>query len=247
MSDILSETPRLSLPVMAAAQAQKHVTHNEALAALDRKVHTLLQGLQVETPPALPTEGEAYHLGVAPSGAWSGRTGWLATYLDGGWTFDLPFEGMTVFSAADGQLATYYGGAWILLADTVGITHTQRLSSTPHGAETLHRILEEEVTVSGESSVTTIVIPSRSVVYSVSTRTTAAITGASAYDCGIEGETKKFGGSLGITAGSTNVGVIGPTAFYAPTPVWLTAVGGSFTGGKVRVAIHYFMPSAPTL
>jgi hypothetical protein len=73
------------------------------------------------------------------------------------------------------------------------------------------------------------------------TRTITATTGAASYDCGIAGEPTKFGGSLGITAGSTNSGVIGPQAFYLPTPVRLTANGGAFGGGAVRVAVHYLM------
>jgi len=39
--------------------------------------------------------------------------------------------------------------------------------------------------------------------------------------------------------------VIGPQAFYAPTPIMLTANGGSFTGGDVRIAIQYLLPTAP--
>jgi hypothetical protein len=89
------------------------------------------------------------------------------------------------------------------------------------------------------------VIPDRAIVLGVSTRTVTAITGAASYDCGIAGEPAKFGGSLGIAAGSTNSGVIGPQAFYAPTPVRLTANGGGFTGGAVRVAVHYLMTRGP--
>ena len=70
--------------------------------------------------------------------------------------------------------------------------------------------------------------------------------GATSYDCGIAGEPAKFGGSLGVASGSTNVGVIGPQAFYAPTPIVLTANGGNFTGGDVRIAIQYLLPTAPT-
>jgi hypothetical protein len=44
--------------------------------------------------------------------------------------------------------------------------------------------------------------------------------------------------SLGVAKNASNVGVIGPTAYYADTPVVITAAGGSFTGGKVRVSIH---------
>lgn len=47
----MTETPRLGLPLMAAAQAQKHVTHNEALMLVDALV---LSPLKFRTrPPGL--------------------------------------------------------------------------------------------------------------------------------------------------------------------------------------------------
>ncbi|MEP2758839.1 MAG: phage protease, partial [Hyphomicrobiales bacterium] len=82
-------------------------------------------------------------------------------------------------------------------------------------------------------------------VWCVSTRTSTAITGAASYDCGIAGETSKFGGSLGISEGSTNAGVIGPQAFYSDTAVRLTANGGSFTAGAVKVLLHFMLPVVP--
>ncbi|MEO9649063.1 MAG: hypothetical protein ABJG04_03490, partial [Roseobacter sp.] len=106
--------------------------------------------------------------------------------------------------------------------------------------------VEEELTgLSGASVDTSIVIPNRAIVFGVSTRTSTTITGATSYDCGISGEISKFGGSLGIAAGSTNAGVIGPQAFYSDTAVRLTANGGSFSGGAVKVVLHYFLPVVP--
>ena len=43
-----------------------------------------------------------------------------------------------------------------------------------------------------------------------------------------------------------DIGVIGPQAFYADTPIVLTARGGSFTGGSVRIAIHYLTLGGPS-
>ena len=99
--------------------------------------------------------------------------------------------------------------------------------------------------LSGASVTSTITIPDRAIVLAVSTRTVTTVTGATSYDCGIAGTPAKFGGSLGVAAGSTNVGVIGPQAFYAATPIVLTANGGNFTGGDVRIAIQYLLPTAP--
>jgi hypothetical protein len=107
-------------------------------------------------------------------------------------------------------------------------------------------VLEQTLSgLSGTSVDSSIQIPDRSILLGVSTRTATTVTGATSYDCGIVGETDKFGGALGVAAGSTNVGVIGPQAFYADTPIVLTARGGSFTGGAVRIAIHFLTLGAP--
>lgn len=57
MSEI---SPNLALPLLAASQAQKHVTHNEALLALDALVHLSVASRGLVEPPAAPTEGERY-------------------------------------------------------------------------------------------------------------------------------------------------------------------------------------------
>jgi len=131
------------------------------------------------------------------------------------------------------------GGSAPVLADAT-------LAKAPSGAAIGAHVVEELISgLSGASVTSTITIPDRAIVLAVSTRTVTAITGATSYDCGITGTPNKFGGALGIAAGSTNVGVIGPQAFYAATPIVLTANGGSFTGGAVRVAIQYLLPSTP--
>tara|TARA_R110002124_G_C8749525_1_gene498133 strand:- start:63 stop:404 length:342 start_codon:yes stop_codon:yes gene_type:complete len=99
--------------------------------------------------------------------------------------------------------------------------------------------------VSGPTVTSSIAIPARTIALCVSTRTTAAITGATSYDCGIAGSPSKFGGSLGTAVGATNFGFLWPEAFWADTPILLTANGGDFTGGAVRIAIHAFEFSAP--
>ncbi len=99
--------------------------------------------------------------------------------------------------------------------------------------------------MSGATIDISIVIPNRAIVFGVSTRTTTTITGDSSYDCGMSGDTSNFGGTLGIAAGSTNAGVIDPQAFYSDMAVRLTANGGSFTAGTVKVALHYMLPVVP--
>ena len=81
-------------------------------------------------------------------------------------------------------------------------------------------------------------IADRAIVLGVSVRVTEAITGATSFDVGDGTTAGKFGATLSIIAGATNIGVIGPTAYYALTAIRLTANGGNFTGGKVRIALH---------
>ncbi|WP_138469171.1 hypothetical protein [Poseidonocella sp. HB161398] len=102
------------------------------------------------------------------------------------------------------------------------------------------RLAVHEVELSGLSGATVTasgLIPARAIVLGVTSRTVADITGATSYDCGLSGGSD-FGGSLGIAAGSENVGVVGPFATYAATDVDVTAQGGSFTGGTVRLVAH---------
>ncbi len=119
------------------------------------------------------------------------------------------------------------------------------LCESAHKAQSQFVTVDELISVSGSFTESTLIIPSRAIVFCAATRVVEAVTGASSYGCGISGETSKFGGSLGVAMGSNNAGVIGPTAFYSDTPVRLTANGGNFTGGKVRLSLHYFLPVVP--
>jgi len=142
------------------------------------------------------------------------------------------------------------GGAWLTLDAALNLLvrgPAVEVARGPNGAAIgLHVEGELLAGLSGASVTSSIAIPNRAIVLAVSTRTVAAVLGATSWDCGIAGEPAKFGGSLGVAAGSTNVGVIGPHAFYAPTPIVLTANGGNFTGGDVRIAIQYLLATAPT-
>lgn len=226
-------TTNLSLPLLAADQSQKHVTVNEALLVLDSLVFLALLDRSLSAPPGSPAAGARYLVAASPSGAWAGHAGEIAVFQDGGWVFLTPRVGWRAVVLDEGAEILFDGTRW---RPVIGVAS---------GAATSIRVIEEEVTVAGATTDTTVMIPNRAVVIGVSTRTTQAITGATSYDCGIASERSKFGGSLGVALGSTNAGVIGPTAFYSDTPVRLSANGGNFTGGKVRVAIHYLFCDVP--
>lgn len=108
----MSRTPRLSIPFLSAGQAQKEVTHNEALQTLDALVAPAVEAAPQATPPVAPVAGDCYIVGSSPSGAWAGHQGKLAAFTTGGWRFIAPVAGMTAYVRASAQPATYREGAW---------------------------------------------------------------------------------------------------------------------------------------
>ncbi|SIR08046.1 Protein of unknown function [Paracoccus thiocyanatus] len=242
-------TAHLALPFIMAAQAQKHITHNEALQLLDGIVQLAVLDRDRAAPPASPAEGDRYIPASGATGAWAGWDGSIAYWIDGAWMRILPAPGWLAWIEAEAQLVVWTGSTWLPVVDAMGFiaqAAAVAVAKEANGASTGMAVREETLTgLSGASVESTIRIPNRAIVLGVSTRTITAVLGASSYDCGIAGEPSKFGGSLGVAVGSSNIGVIGPTAFYTDTPVRLTANGGGFTGGSVRIAIHYLTCGAP--
>lgn len=237
-------TPRLGLPYVVAAQAQKHIPINESLARLDGLVQLAVESRSVPAQPISPASGGVWILPAGATGAaWGGQAaGTLMRFEAGAWEALTPAEGVLAWVKDENQMVAFDGAAWTPLSATFRATTA---AASPGLANTRLEILEQEVTVWGASTTTSIVIPSRAIVLAVTTRTTVAVTGAASYNCGVSGDASKFGGSLGVAKNSSNVGVVGPTAYYADTPVLLTAVGGNFVAGKVRVAIHVLRFDAP--
>ena len=231
----MTDTPRLSLPVIEAAQAQKHVTHNEALVLLDALVQLTVESRTLAAPPGSPAEGACYIPAAGATGAWGGWDGQIAVY-SGGWLRIVPLSGLKAWVKTERLTITFEDGVW---RDGIALTAS--------GGRVTLRAKEEELTLAGAfvETADAAFIPDRAIVLGVAARTTLAVTGATSYAVGISGEATKFGDLLGIALGSTNVGVIGPTAFYADTKVRVSANGGSFTGGKVRLVCYFLEMSAP--
>jgi hypothetical protein len=105
-------TARLSLPLLAVGQAQKEVTHNEALAVADMLVQPVVESVAPAAMPATPVPGQCWIAGPAPTGAWAGKGGHIACWTTGGWRFFAPFEGLTAWVASDSVQARWTGGQW---------------------------------------------------------------------------------------------------------------------------------------
>ena len=114
-------TPNLKLPYIMAAQAQKHVTHNEAVRALDALVQLMVLDRDLANPPPTPADGDRYIVAASPTGAWAGQTGSLAAYQDGAWAFYVPKEGTVAWLADEDVLVGYTGTAWQAVAPTPAV------------------------------------------------------------------------------------------------------------------------------
>ena len=69
----MSQSTNLRLPYLAANQAQKHVTVNEAFRFLDALVQLSIKSAALSAPPGSPADGNRYIVAAAPTGAWAGR------------------------------------------------------------------------------------------------------------------------------------------------------------------------------
>ncbi|OYX25933.1 MAG: hypothetical protein B7Z10_04760 [Rhodobacterales bacterium 32-66-7] len=111
------DTTILSLPLILPAQAQKHVTHNEALATLDLIVQLAVITRTLTTPPALPTLGDRHIVAAGATGAWVGQAGKIALFDGAGWQFTQALPGWQAHVLAEGQTAVFDGLVWAAPSD----------------------------------------------------------------------------------------------------------------------------------
>jgi len=111
---MMDATDRLELPLIAPGQAQKEMTHNEALALLDVAVQASVAAVGLDTPPVDAQPGSCWIVGPRPTGAWAGHPGAIAGWTGGGWRFVAPRPGLAAWSLADGMEARCDGVGWAL-------------------------------------------------------------------------------------------------------------------------------------
>lgn len=106
-------TTHLLLPYILAAQAQKHVTHNEALRILDGLVQLSVLDRDLTAPPGSPTDGDRYIVGSGASGDWMGWDLNVALWTDGAWLRLPPRTGWRAWIEDENVLLVYDGSSWI--------------------------------------------------------------------------------------------------------------------------------------
>ena len=105
-------SPILAMPYIQSSQAQKHVTHNEALRLLDVIVQLAVRSADLATPPATAVEGDRYIVAAGGQGAWAGQDTKIAAFIDGSWQYFAPLEGWRAQVLDSGAEVVFDGTGW---------------------------------------------------------------------------------------------------------------------------------------
>lgn len=105
---------RFGLPLLQSGQAQKELTHNEALALIDMLLHPCAQSATLTAPPVGAAIGQCWIVASTATAEWSGHDDEIACLTSGGWRFVAPRAGTRVSTADDGVTRVFDGSAWTL-------------------------------------------------------------------------------------------------------------------------------------
>lgn len=108
----MTDTANLGLPCIEGSQAQKHVTHNDALRILDTLVQLAVLDRDITAPPASPAEGQRWIVKSGATGLWAGHDNAIAAWQDGDWQYSAPQAGWVAFVADESTLVVWNGTAW---------------------------------------------------------------------------------------------------------------------------------------
>ncbi len=228
----MARTSQIDLPLIQPAQAQKHVTVNQALERLDAAAQLRVATSALADPPAVAAEGESYIVSVGASGEWQDRGGQIAVRNHGGWMFLVPRPGWRAWDEEASRSQLFDGADWIPDAAAIGAS----------GSATRMIVVEFDHDLdAGPVNATAVRIPAPAQVIGVTGRVVAAIggSGVTGWRIGVEGADNRYGSGLGLGVNSYLVGLSGnPVTYYSKTPLRLAAEGGSFASGRIRLAMH---------
>lgn len=111
----MANTTNLALPLMAAAQSQKHVTHNDALLGLDAIVQLSVKNTTLTAPPGSPVDGDRHLIASGATGAWLGKDLNVAMYSSGAWLFFAPRPGWRLWDETGLRLLVWQTSSWVAL------------------------------------------------------------------------------------------------------------------------------------
>lgn len=234
----------LSLPYLQPSQAQKHVTHNEALILLDALTQLAVADRDLTAPPADPAEGDRYIVATGATGAWAGEDGNVAVHDGAAWLFCVPQPGWRAWVEDEELLVTWRGGAWqddsglALGAATLGVNASadavNRLAVSAQAVLLTHAGSDHQVKVNkaGSSDTASLLFQSN-----WSGRAEMGLAGEDDFSVKVSADGSawvtalRFDGGSGIASGNAVQGGAGDD-----TPGRLMAVGAFGLGGSAVAA-----------
>ena len=109
----MSSTPNFSMPLLHAAQAQKEITHNEALVLMDALLTGIVEAVANDPGSLSAAAGQSWIVGPAPVGAWAGQAGKIAVFTEGGWRLATAPAQLQLLDRAAGLRRRFDGSDWI--------------------------------------------------------------------------------------------------------------------------------------
>ena len=106
----MAQTSRYGLPLLDAGQAQKEITHNEAIARIGTLLHLSVESRRTATP--LATIDLNWIIPAGAAGVWAGQDNAIATLDEAGWTFTQPSDGCIAFIRDEAAYVHFAKGQW---------------------------------------------------------------------------------------------------------------------------------------
>ena len=154
--------------------------------------------------------------------------------------FAAPQAGWRAWIDDENRVAQYDDNAWVS-----GI-----LAQSVNGATSGFQVYEFDHTI-GVGSVfdTALIIPANAMIFGVSGVVVDAISGTlSDWSLGTDTSEAQYGSGLGVASGSYILGPLSaPSTVYSASSLRLTANGGDFADGTVRLAVHFFSLTIPSI
>jgi len=234
----MSETYQFKLPYLQAAQAQKHVTVNEALSRVDALAQLRVQSRIAEIPTN-PVDGQAYIVPIGATGFWAGQDHRVALFLNGGWEFLDALNGWVAWVVDEAVCLRFIAGVW-----DYAVTSVDPVKASAN----LINLEFDHVLSAGTTNQTGVVIPHHSSVVGITARVTEEIvfSGATTFKLGVAGADDRYGSGFGHWKNTFVQGLTGqPLTYWSDTPILLSAQGGEFVSGTIRIAIHAIVLTPP--
>ena len=117
---------------------------------------------------------------------------------------------------------------------------------------TLIKHKSTDITCVGATETWANAIPAGTIVLGVTAKVTTLITGATSFDVGISGgDVDLFIDGMSVALNTTgdiansNASFTNPISYQSNTSILVTAIGGNFTAGVLRLVLHYIDLTAP--